>query len=50
MSHTLDAVGGDGVPLAALLRPFLGRRERRELEGVVLVADAVVLVHVQRLT
>lgn len=45
--RTLDAVGGDGVPLAALLWPFLGRREWRELERVVLVAHAVVLVHVK---
>lgn len=47
-ARTLDAVGSDGVPLAAL-GALLRRREGRELEGVVLVADAVVIVHVQRL-
>lgn len=48
--RTLDAVGGDGVPLTTLFWPLIGRREGRELEGVVLVADAVILIDVQCLT
>ncbi len=45
--RTLDAVGGDGVPLTTLFWPLIERREWRELEGVVLVADAVIFVNVQ---
>lgn len=47
MSHTFDAVGGDDIPLS-ISHPFLRGGQGRELEGVVLVADRVVLIHVQR--